>query len=229
LQSFNDPGSSFFSFGNPVTTVGSDRILIGAIFNNTGASDTGAAFLFNTNGALITTFTNPTPAMQEYFGSSLAALGADRLIIGTAFEKTAAASAGAAYLFSTNGTLLVTITNPAPSIGAYFGRSIAAVGTDRILIGADGNDTGEPDAGAAFLFSVPAPAAPPTLAIQRTSTNTVVISWPSPATGFGLQQNTNLATTNWLAATNSVTDTGQLNYVIVNPLSGGAFYRLFKP
>ena len=229
LHSFNDPGSSFGSFGNLVTTVGSDQVLVGAIFNNTGASDAGAAFLFNTNGALITTFTNPTPAMSDYFGSALAAVGSDRVVIGAVFDNTGATDTGAAYLFRTNGTLLTTITNPTPVVSDYFSRSIVAVGTDRVLISADYDNTGDLDSGAAYLFSLPAPAAPPTLAIQRTTTNTVVISWPSTATGFALQQNTNLTTTNWITTTNTVSDNGQIKSVVVNPLSGSQFYRLFKP
>src|ERR1700674_3783952 len=39
----------------------------------------------------------------------------------------------------------------------------------------------------------------PTLSILLTGTNTAVVYWPSPSSGFGLQQNSNLATTNWIA------------------------------
>jgi hypothetical protein len=34
-------------------------------------------------------------------------------------------------------------------------------------------------------------AIPSSLTVARTTTNTVVVSWPSPSTGFVLQQNTN--------------------------------------
>jgi hypothetical protein len=122
----------------------------------------------------------------------------------------------------------VTITNPAPVVGAYFGRSLAVVGGNRVLIGADGDDTGDLDAGAAYLFSLP-PAAAPSLRILNTSTNTLILFWPSPSTGFVLQQNTNLITTNWVASTNAVNDNGDIRYTIVNSTSGNRFYRLFKP
>lgn len=69
----------------------------------------------------------------------------------------------------------------------------------------------------------------PELSIQVTSTNTAVIAWDSPATGFGLQQNNDLSTTNWVASTNAVTDNGSTKFIIVNPPSGNRFYRLFKP
>jgi hypothetical protein len=44
---------------------------------------------------------------------------------------------------------VLAITNPTPAAGDNFGYSVAAVGTDRVLIGAWGDDTGANDAGAA--------------------------------------------------------------------------------
>ncbi len=38
----------------------------------------------------------------------------------------------------------------------------------------------------------------PGLTIRRTTTNTVAVSWPSPSTGFVLQQNGNLSPTSWV-------------------------------
>jgi len=77
------------------------------------------------------------------------------------------------------------------------------------------------------LYAVQTPGAP-TLSIQLTTTNTAVVYWPSPSTGFNLQVNTNLATTNWAPAA-SVTDNGSIKYIIVNPPAGKAFYRLKSP
>src|SRR5213083_183176 len=61
---------------------------------------------------------------------------------------------------------------------------------------------GQPDAGAMSggnysltggfwsLFAVQTPGGP-LLSITLTTTNTALVSWPSPSTGFSLQQNTN--------------------------------------
>ncbi len=70
---------------------------------------------------------------------------------------------------------------------------------------------------------------PPTLTISTSGTNTVVISWPTPSTGFNLQVNTNLATTNWVTPAETVSDDGTNKSIIVNPPTGNRFYRLFKP
>ncbi len=98
------------------------------------------------------------------------------------------------------------------------------------------HDAGGPMTGGDFsltggfwaLFAVQTPGAP-VLTIMLTSTNTAMVYWPSPSTGFNLQQNTNLATTNWVAVTNTVTDNGTIRFIIVNPPTGNRFYRLFKP
>ena len=78
------------------------------------------------------------------------------------------------------------------------------------------------------LFAVPTPGAP-LLTIRLTTTNTAVVSWPSPSTGFILQQNADLDTTNWVAAPQAVTDNGTSRFINVNPPTGNRFYRLFKP
>lgn len=45
------------------------------------------------------------------------------------------------------------------------------------------------------IAAVPTPGAP-TLMVTLTKANTVLVCWPSPSTGFLLQQNPNLGTTN---------------------------------
>ena len=154
LTTFTNPTpASFDKFGNSVVAVGTDRVLIGAYCDKTGAAQAGAAYLFSPNGTLLTTFTNPTPAVDDYFGYSVAAVGSDRVLVCAPRDDTGAEDAGAAYLFSTNGTLLTTFTNPSPRRFDNFGNSVAAVGSDRVLIGAYWDDTGAANAGAAYLFS----------------------------------------------------------------------------
>lgn len=153
ITTFTNPTpTAFVYFGNSVAAVGNDRVLISAPFDSTGAPNAGAAHLFNTNGTLLTTFTNPTPAAADSFGNSVAAVGSDRVLIGAYLDDTGATDAGVAYLFSTSGSLLTTFTNPTPANSDYFGRSLAALGNDRVLIGADQDNTGATDAGAAYLF-----------------------------------------------------------------------------
>jgi hypothetical protein len=73
-------------------------------------------------------------------------------------------------------------------------------------------------------------SAAPSLAIVRTITNTIAISWPSPWIGFTLQQNTNgIGTLNWSNVLTAPTDNGTTKTVMVNPTTGNRFYRLNYP
>lgn len=101
---------------------------------------------------------------------------------------------------------------------------------------------GQPDAGTmsgasysltggfwSLLSVVQSPGGPP-LSIAFTSTNTAMVYWSSPATGFNLQQNTNgVGTVNWTNIVSGIQDNGTIKYVIVNPPTGSRFYRLVKP
>jgi hypothetical protein len=81
----------------------------------------------------------------------------------------------------------------------------------------------------AIIAAVQTPGAP-SLSIFHTTTNTVAVTWPSPATGWALQQNTNsVSSVNWSNVTSGIADDGRTKTLIVNPPSGNRFYRLDKP
>jgi hypothetical protein len=100
---------------------------------------------------------------------------------------------------------------------------------------------GQPDAGALMsggnytlqggfwaIQAVQTPGAP-LLSIARTTTNTVAVFWPSPSTGWTLQQNPNsISSVNWSNAPGTIQDDGTTKTLIVNPPAGNRFYRLFK-
>jgi len=98
---------------------------------------------------------------------------------------------------------------------------------------------GQPDAsgmltGGSFsltggFWSVVPSAGAPRLTAYLTNLNRIVISWPSPSTGFTLQQAATLAPFNWGTPSETVTDNGMNKFIIVNPPTGNRFYRLFKP
>lgn len=69
------------------------------------------------------------------------------------------------------------------------------------------------------------------LTVTLASTNTLVLSWPSPSTGFVLQQNLDVGTTNWVDVTNTpVLNSTNLQNEVVLPLTDNhVFYRLAAP
>jgi hypothetical protein len=67
----------------------------------------------------------------------------------------------------------------------------------------------------------------PTLTVKQ-SGNSVIVSWPSLWTGWTLQQNSCLATTNW-SACSGVSDNGTNKSLTITPPTGNLFFRLAKP
>jgi uncharacterized protein (TIGR03437 family) len=65
----------------------------------------------------------------------------------------------------------------------------------------------------------------PTLAIAR-SGDSVIISWPSPSTGYSLQQNPDLTMTNWTTFSGTVEDDGTTKSVIISAPTGNNYFRL---
>jgi hypothetical protein len=64
----------------------------------------------------------------------------------------------------------------------------------------------------------------PTLVIAKGAPGLATISWTPATPGFVLQENFNLATTNWLNS-----PSGATNPVVVPAAVPAKFYRLFKP
>ncbi|MGB5960632.1 MAG: CHAT domain-containing protein [Coleofasciculaceae cyanobacterium] len=153
LQTFNNPTPGVSDqFGYSVSGLGAN-VLIGAPYKDVGGLiDVGSAYIFDsTTGALSQTLDNPTPAASDFFGWSVAGVGTNALV-GALGDSTGAVNAGSAYLFDgTTGALQQTFNNPNPGVGDFFGRSVAAVGSN-VLIGAHSADIGAANAGAAYLF-----------------------------------------------------------------------------
>lgn len=77
------------------------------------------------------------------------------------------------------------------------------------------------------LFAMQTPGAP-ALAIRQSGAD-VIIYWPSSPAGFLLQQNANLATTNWTSFVGLVGDDGTTKSVTNPPPSRNMYFRLIHP
>lgn len=98
---------------------------------------------------------------------------------------------------------------------------------------------GQPDAGTmtgghytlqggfwGMAVAIQTPGAP-LLTITK-SGSSVIVSWPSPSTGFVLQENTSLGNTNWTNVAESPADNGTTKSLIISPPIGNKFYQLKK-
>jgi hypothetical protein len=99
------------------------------------------------------------------------------------------------------------------------------------------NDSGEivfvaglSNGDAVLVRATPGVPVRPLLRVFVTATNSAIVAWPAPSTGFRLQQNTNLSTTNWVYVTNKANVVGSEKQVIFSPPPAErSFYRLIYP
>jgi hypothetical protein len=177
IEAPNFQGGAFF--GDAIATLDGNRFIVGAPgIDEAGNDDVGRAYLFNATGGLLTTFISPTVTPYSYFGSAVAGLTSNRVIVGAREEDTGGFFlAGRAYLFRTNGgAALATFDDPTPADSNYFATAVTAVGSNWVLIGAPGvNEGAKVDVGRAFLFRTNG-------TLARTFTNPV----PNANANFGV-------------------------------------------
>jgi hypothetical protein len=111
-------------------------------------------------GNLLHTLDDPSvnPQTDSSFGSAVAA-DADLTVVGAPdVDLGGFVNTGRAYVFnSATGTLVATLENPTPAAYDSFGCSVAVSGST-VVVGADGDDTGASNAGAAYVFDLSGPA-----------------------------------------------------------------------
>jgi hypothetical protein len=126
-----------------------------------------------------------------------------------------------------NGNSLTIFTNN--GAGGFTSNSTVSVGNYPVaVVAADLNHDGAPDLIAANLFdtdfSVLLNTAVYALKIKATAGN-IAITWPSIWANWTLQQNTNLATTNWLTSA-GIFDNGTTKTLTLAAPKGNLFFRL---
>jgi hypothetical protein len=145
------------------------------------------------------------------------------------------------FLFAGLGLLLATAATQAQPYSIDWHKIAGGGGTSSNGQYVVSGTVGQPDAdgpmtGGTFsltggfwaLYAVQTPGAP-LLRIFLTTTNTAVIAWPAPSTGWNLEVNLNLSNTNWSPAGGTMILAGPENQVIISPPTGNRFYRLSNP
>ena len=64
------------------------------------------------------------------------------------------------------------------------------------------------------------------LSIEELSPDSALITWPAPSTGYVLQENANLTTSNWLAVTNPPAVVNGEMQITASPTVGNRYCRL---
>jgi hypothetical protein len=129
-------------FGNAFSVFPDGRLLTGTLDSTTNAAGTifpfvGSVHLHDATGVRLGTWPNPDglTAQNTLFGYRVAALGGNR------FAATSISGFGKVSLFDATavGAPLTVISNPTPESSENFGQTLAAFGSDRLLIGDQGD------------------------------------------------------------------------------------------
>ena len=102
--------------------------------------------------------------------------------------------------------------------------SIGQTGAGSVASGGNYSLTG----GFWSLVSVVQTVGAPVLTVTH-SVNQVIISWPTPTTGWTLQQNASVAATGWVPSGFSVSATNGISSITIAAPVGNLFFRLSQP
>ena len=160
IQASDAEASDQFGSSVSISDDGNTAI-IGAQYEDTTATDAGAAYIFTRSG---TTWSQQAKIQasdaetNDYFGFSVSISGdGDTAIVSAYLEDTSGTSAGSAYIFTRSGTTWSQQAKIQASDAAandYFGWAVSISDDgNTAIIGAWREDTTATDAGAAYIFT----------------------------------------------------------------------------
>ena len=160
IQASDRQASDFFGSSVSISSNGNTAI-VGAMFEDTGGSSAGAAYIFTRSG---TTWTQQVKIQasdkqaSDNFGVSVAISDdGNTAIVGAYTEDTGGTNAGAAYIFTRSGTTWTQqakIQASDKQASDFFGHSVAISSNgNTALVGAYNDHTGSDRTGSAYIFT----------------------------------------------------------------------------
>jgi len=149
-------------FGSAVAISGTS-LVIGSFGDDTGAANTGKAFVYNLASAApavpMLTLTNPTPVAGDGFGRAVAISG-NSVVVGVYGDNSVYEDVGSAYIYDLSGSApavpVLRLLNPTPGPFDQFGLAVGIAGT-RVVIGARYDSTAGNRSGSAYVFDLSSP------------------------------------------------------------------------
>jgi len=237
LTVFTNDGRGGFGY-NATLNVGSGpgsgpASVVAADINGDGKTDVISA---NSNDGTLTVLTNNG---HSGFGSNATLVVGSSPLCVAATDVNGDGKPDLICANSGDGTLTVLTNNGSGKFGSHATLVVGSIVSPypQFVMVADVNGDGLPDLVSAnyydnslsvLLNGASAPGSP-ALAISLTGPNTIVVSWPSSATGFVLQQNSDLGATSWPDFSGTVNTNGTTISATINPTTDNRFFRLFHP
>ena len=140
-------GADNDQFGYSVAMTGT-KIVVGSLQNDNSGDNSGAVYVYNTDGTGEQKITASDGATQNVFGSSVA-MSDTKIVVGSEGVNS---YAGAVYVYNTDGTGEVKITASDGAASDYFGRTVAING-DKVIVGAYADDDAGSRSGAVYVYN----------------------------------------------------------------------------
>jgi hypothetical protein len=142
--------------------VSGDVAIVGAYFDDPGGiSSSGSAYVYRYSGSLWMldqSIPNPaTPSGSDLFGVSVAVSGDVAMIGSHTHDPGGISDAGSAYVYRYDGSIWqldLSIPNPMPAGGDWFGWSVAISGETAVVGAQLDHPGGVDDAGSAYVFNL---------------------------------------------------------------------------
>ena len=138
-------GAGGDQFGNSVT-ITDTKIVVGAPFDDDAGTDSGSAYVYNTDGTGELKITASDGASNDRFGIAVA-MSDTHIVLGAWGDD---AVRGSAYVYNLDGSGEVKVTASDGAANDYFGHSVAISGT-KVLVGALNHDTAK---GAVYIYNL---------------------------------------------------------------------------
>ena len=134
------------SFGISVA-VGSNKIVVGASYDDDGGNATGSVYAYNLDGTGEVKITASDAAANDQFGRSVD-VGDNKIIVGSFNDNS---SAGSAYIYNLDGTGEIKVVASDSDPSDTFGRAVA-IGHSKIAIGAPFADETASNTGTVYIY-----------------------------------------------------------------------------
>jgi hypothetical protein len=132
--------------------IGSGCVVVGALYEDINGTNSGAAYIFDLDGNEIAKIDASDGASNDQFGRSVAA-GSGRILVGAPYNDDDGSASGEVYFYNQDGQQVLSRRASDAAAGDIFGYSVA-IGCNRAVVGAPGNDDNGSNSGSAYIFDL---------------------------------------------------------------------------
>jgi len=126
------------------------KIVVGAYGDNVNGTNSGAAYVYDSDGSNEIKLTASDSAEGDNFGNSVA-ISSTKIVVGAMYDDDKGSASGSAYVYDLDGSNEIKLTASDGAADDYFGYSVA-VSSTKIVVGASGDDDKGSASGSVYIF-----------------------------------------------------------------------------